>query len=501
MTLKKNFVLAVVVAVICALIFKVEIPRDEQIQKEALLFPNMTKASFDKIEMNGQEGALAISRTPEATGEEVTPSSWRIEGEEWTEVNAGTVDTLLNTLLTLKTDASIPEAETESDLSLYGLSKPETTLKVTAKGKVTDIHLGKMNKYVAKRYLQIEGNPKVFLITDSLSGAVNHEKREFRNTKPISFSDPDIRDITIVRKQDTIKVASEDGDWKLVSPLKAGGSKGDIEALLASLHSVTSYYFLPSSEKEKLGLDKPDVTVTINFKAADRAPLVVAFKAVPGEEVPNSVKGGKPLRGVDAAVFTVEGKPGVFKSIENITPKYLVTVDSLREKNLFKFDTYEVQGIDLKYGTNGPISVKREEGEWTVDGEKGDKAFLDQLAHDLAELKAEGFPKSTQRNDSEYGFDKPTATITVKLRTAVAAAGEATGKAEDVERILYIGRQLPSSAKKKKESAPDTPSQYYAAVGDRSEPFTISQDSYKKISPRKETLVKIEAASPPTPPK
>jgi hypothetical protein len=124
------------------------------------------------------------------------------------------------------------------------------------------------------------------------------------------------------------------------------------------------------------------------------------------------------------------------------------------------------------------------------------------LSQDLASLKADTFPKNPGANDEAYGFNKPTFVAEVTLKTAVAPEGEEKGTLQTVQRTLYVGSKVNGNkvVKKGKEKEADSPMQYYAAIGDRLEPFIINQDSFKKISPHKETLVKIEEASPsPTP--
>lgn len=99
---------------------------------------------------------------------------------------------------------------------------------------------------------------------------------------------------------------------------------------------------------------------------------------------------------------------------ENYLSDYMnLSAEDFREKDLFDFDSKEIQRISISSG-NFSSNIFKEEGEWYVEGD--DEVFLDNKKVDeilwiFSRAKVLEFVDKSPENISKYGIDEPTAEI------------------------------------------------------------------------------------------
>ncbi|NDC37176.1 MAG: hypothetical protein EBZ48_03890 [Proteobacteria bacterium] len=123
------------------------------------------------------------------------------------------------------------------------------------------------------------------------------------------------------------------------------------------------------------------------------------------------------------------------------------------------------------------IELARDGGSWKVNGKPADTPFVNEFFSSVAGLEAIEFPDAGTPRSSE-------APSTVLAFTHVAnTAKESEGQPKPVTQILKVGPQV---------ATPVTG--YLAAVEGDQETRIVSQESFRKITPRLESLLKSESA-------
>ena len=155
------------------------------------------------------------------------------------------------------------------------------------------------------------------------------------------------------------------------------------------------------------------------------------------------------------------------------TPRLRKNENDLREKQLFKFITEKAQKVEFSGSDVKPLKLERVDGNWKVNDKPGDNLFVETVIRKLSQLQADNFPKA----DATAEFDSPRLQAVVTLNSEQGASET---------KILLVGKETKIGKDKG----------YFARVGDKGEVFVIKESSYKEISPREETLIKIENPPP-----
>jgi len=345
MSLKKSFALLLILTLLGVYIYKVELPREEQKLKSQNLLPGVSKEELASIEITNSKGSFTLINSGagnSATGQDKSTtiteqleasalSSWQFADLKDADIDRGALNSLLSLLLELKLDKSIP-ADQLDELSVYGLDKTEVTIKTSNAGKYFELKIGKKNEYVGKRYLQVTGNPAVYLVPDSLYLAANKPRTDFRSRTPLDFTDADLVSFAIHSSTQKLKVDSlSAAKWQIVEPLRAQASSTEISNLTMAIRNLSAQEFIEGAT-ERLGdfnLAEPQLRLSLVFKEhTKKKPLEVRIGSVSGKE------GDKE---VSQTYLFIEGKSTVFKLTADPFPGLTKPVNALREKKLFGF--------------------------------------------------------------------------------------------------------------------------------------------------------------------
>jgi hypothetical protein len=477
MNLRKTIILACVLLAALAYIYKVQLPKDEAKAAEGKIFSGLEREALQsiKISRSGQEFTLKnLDPRPGVTKGEAKAvdlealAKWEFAETPGADPDRTTLNTLITALLGFSIDAPLPAKDLDPDLSVYGLKAPALTLEVTTNSKPIAVSFGKENEYVHKRYFKIGGKEDVYLVPTGLFAAADKSKNEFRNKAPLDFVDSDLQNIQARGSAAPVKLQIDDKyEWQIVEPAKYTANNTVISALTRDIRAMRAVDFIDGKPNlSDFGLDKPAVEIDLTFKeSAKRAPLHLAI--------------GKHLEeGKERAYLSISGRPSIFRLEENSITQLDQPLESFRERQLFKFATDQAVQLDFVRFKEGPLSLVRTGGSWTVNSRPADENFVREILGGLSELRADGFPADNR----DYGFSNPRLKLVLRLEST-------DPDKKTTERTLVIG----DSADKSKDEA-----RYYAAADGLNEPFIISKEAFKRIYPREEVLVRIEPTPAPT---
>ena len=338
------------------------------------------------------------------------------------------------------------------------------------------------------------------------------ESEESESAEIVSISADDIKSIKfLIDKQEV--VFEKDGDsWVKADESAFPVSQDKVDALAASLESITAARTLEDVEDvSEYELDQPENTITVTTIDGDTTVIQI------GMENSSTNQEYIDLNNDSSTVYVVESS--TFQSFEG------ELYDFAKSGTFPAVDSSTVNRISVD-GKESSYTVKKDENNmWTVAGsdgkeEKADSAKATSLASALSGMAYASFVNydCAESDLSKYGLDKPYSTITVDYQEEIqdssdkedsakddaesvteasddgketleeventdnSAVSEASGEFEDEETaegvgttkintemvdrqlVIYIGDQASDGGR-------------YVRVGDSNEIYTISEDS------------------------
>lgn len=478
MSLRKTLLLAVFLCLALAYIFKVELPSDSDKLKEAELFASLPREQISSISITDQNGSTfslnnsLVSQANNAAEQAVRADFWKqwiFNGKAGTQVDRSALNALLVALGSFKLEDPLPKEDVGADLVPFGLDKPELVLAVSGQQKNIELHFGKENSYTHKRYMKIGGSDAIYLLPTGLFAAAAKNSGEYRNKAPVEFVDGDLKELSIIDASGILTQfrANDQFVWRITQPASFAASGSALTELGRELRGMRVSQFIDAPlEPSNFGLEKPEAQVKLVFRDG------VAVE-------PIEVKIGRHKTNKDEIYAMVSGLSSIFKLERDPLAKIVRPLADFREKQLFRFATDQAVQLDFALYQAAPVSLMRQQDNWLVNGKAADTAFVNELLNSLAELQAESFPNDNR----DYGFSNPRLKVVVRLKSV--AANE-----KPVDKVLLVGDSAGVDG--------NSEAQYYAVADDnRSEPFIISRDSFKKIFPREDILLKTEIPATP----
>ncbi|MBX7143755.1 MAG: DUF4340 domain-containing protein [Oligoflexia bacterium] len=482
MSLRKTLLVAILFLGALYYVLQYDIPREAERAKKGQVFSGLTREAISSIEISAETSSFTLNNTKPvaASGGENADKdialdnwrSWELAEVPGSQLDRSALNGLLTAILGLKLEEPLPKDDLNSDLSVYGLVKPELTVAVKVGDRTTQVQFGKNNDYVSKRYVRIAGEPDIYLLGPGLFSAANHQKIDFRNRNPIEFIDADLQQITLIDATGSqIKLKTgEKLAWRIVEPGSYSASENALSGFGRELRGVHVSNFIDSPEKlATYGLEKPSVRVRLEFRElAKREPVELALGLVKKD-------------GAEKVYAQLNGQKSVLEIDGNPISKLLRPVDDFRERELFKFATDQAVQLDFELYKADPVSLIKKDNDWLVNGKPADTAFVEELLRALSGLRADTFPNDNR----DYGFGNPRLKVVVRLQSGGGDLKQTS------ERLLVIGDSAGQDAK--------SGVRYYAASDDRKEPFIINKDKFKAIFPRLDVLQKVEGTPTPSP--
>jgi hypothetical protein len=197
------------------------------------------------------------------------------------------------------------------------------------------------------------------------------------------------------------------------------------------------------------GLEKPEATLKITGANGGRATLLVG-KPVPGKRprfAPPPPDSPFPAKlGEDRFRYAkLQGNDQVFEiKADPVEKNLFVAVADLRDARLARFQTEDVQRLDIKQDKQ-QIALVKENHQWKIEkpiSTSAENGKVTELLDKLSHLEARGEDVSYQVKP-EQGLDKPTATIRIEVK----GTGGEGAKRPDQTLTFALGRHDTSKAK------------------------------------------------------
>ncbi len=331
------------------------------------------------------------------------------------------------------------------DVASFGLNPPGGVVSVVAQGHPTTLLIGGTTPVQEHRYVQVQGQPAVFVVSAELFDDANQPSDQFRDPRLLRV-DPWTTEELIVSSSDAggLALARRDQTWHLTRPLEDAADRSEVNLLLNSLMDITIKRFVDDAPQvEQLstwGFDHPKAELTLVQEGPPRRSIMVFF----GTPLPDDASLLYAKRSDEAPLYAIAAK-----DVDTL----LRDPQGLRLKSCFEFFLTDVT----------KLAVMREGTRWTIERKGGnweeadthtvlDAQRVEGFLNDLADLRLSGFVDEAPTDLARYGLQPPNGTLTVwttnrdtPQRLAIGATIEQTGsgapRAEPVAPALTpVGR-------------------------------------------------------------
>jgi hypothetical protein len=227
-----------------------------------------------------------------------------------------------------------------------------------------------------------------------------------------------IDELRIAAGGETTRLAKTNDTWTIVEPLKADADSREVGSIATTLASL---------DIEEVVDEKP---ADLKLFGLDPARIDVAFKAKGQPAEQRLLLGDKTPTG-DSVYAKLPGSPRVFTVQSYLEATFNKTTFALRDKAVLKVDRQKADGLELKAGATEIVLTKSGEN-WSLVkpvAARADYAVVEGALERLASAQMQGLAMDQEAAPSRFGFDKPTATMTIK--TGSSSATLLLGKTEN----------------------------------------------------------------------
>ena len=260
-----------------------------------------------------------------------------------------------------------------------------------------------------------------FFYYDTYWLAPKRDRAESAKGRIWTVEPKDVEGVTIVRRNDTIRLKRTADGWDMLEPIKVRADRGAVDDMVTSLVTARMDREIdPNPAKPAdFGLDPPAADVRLDVKGA--APLVLRV----GAKNPTGVW-----------VYAREGaKPAVITLSEGISRDTSRPVADFRDRSVIAFDRKNVTGLNLDVAGDQIGLSTDEPGKWRIVKPSSYRADADVVTEFLDKLEAATtleFVDDAPKSLVPYGLDKPSR-VTIWL-----------GRDKDrSSRTLLVGRAAP----------------------------------------------------------
>jgi hypothetical protein len=377
-----------------------------------------------KVRIETQEGPIVVAKKGDR---------WEILEPFPCAADSEKIKSYVDSLITQRA-SHIIEAEKATDLSQFGLKKPQNKLQIwTTDGQEWTLLVGGEGPS-DDRYVQIEGRKELYMFSSwwVKSNILEKKLADFRDRTLLAFEKDDVTRLELIHGSTKIVCSKKEEQWQMEEPLKFKADKTNIDTLLTAVKDLKIDDFVEEEPKDlaKYGLHQPQAKILLTAKGQSLGLLIGKKSSKDSSSTTSTSYGGK-------LYAQVQGKKPVYLVSDSILEKLRKEPKDLRDKTVLALDTdrvnrvaYRIDGVDIEFsklpppekpksepqkGKEETSSLEQPEAEWQLEKPqrlKADAENVKNLLSDLKNLTAREF--IDQPADlAQYQLKVPRATVTV----------------------------------------------------------------------------------------
>ena len=239
-----------------------------------------------------------------------------------------------------------------SDIEKYGLDRPRFRLTIGVGQERKILLIGNNDFTGNSMYVQLEGDPEVFLTSRSLTTAVDKELFQWRDKKVLVFERPQVQTIELENAEATIRLERRDEEWFLEAPLRERADQNKVRGLLSTVEFAEIQEFVDDFPEELESYGLVPARATLRIQLDD--PLMWRTLEL-GQK-----------RG-EYSLARNSDWPFVFTVKPELSDRLNETVWDFRDKSVVDVDQTEIAQVLFRRVDDEDIIIKFQDYTWTVE--------------------------------------------------------------------------------------------------------------------------------------
>jgi hypothetical protein len=317
-------------------------------------------------------------------------------------------------------------AEAKLTLADYGLLKPKTVLQLGLGEKSIKVHLGNLSRQGDGLYIQIAGDPAVYLVDKEVSRRLDKKLDDYRERSLFDFTASQVNRFQIKNASSIVEFSKTDGQWRLTQPLSARVDQEIVQKLLEQTVATQADSFL--SEEAAL----------LSEWGLDETAREITFWNHNEEELQGLLLGSKLKDDETKIAAKLKGKNSVLAVSANHALDTGHALSDYRDRSLASFLPKEIQEIELKTRADS-ILVRRSNTGWSMarpSGLEADADLVEKMLQKLSVISIKEFTTDVLTDLEKYGLKTPAATWT--FRKSISAPEDIATDSSDERIVLQI---------------------------------------------------------------
>ncbi len=386
--------------------------RQKKDQPESPAQPKLLSLKQDeitKIEILRREGETTRI-------EKGSDGAWRITAPEPLAADRSAIDSLVSSAAALNADKVVEEKP--QDLAVFGLKEPQARVVITLKdGKSRTVLLGDDAPVGGGGYAQVDGDPKVYLLTSWVKGGLDKLAVDLRDKRILTFDRDKIVRVELARNKETLEFSKNaQGAWVISRPQMYRADSWSVDDYVRRLQDLKLDPLLTSDQKADLEKQ---------FRAGETLVTVTVTDAGGAQKLE--------LRKNKEKYYARSSAVDGFHLVQEFDAKALDKgLDDFRNKKLFDFGFDDPSKIEYR-GQKRQLTLSKSGEKWSDGGKPVDAVGVQTLIDRLRELSAASFPSS--------GFAQPVIEVTVTAKgtekVLISKSGDKYIARRDGEPALY----------------------------------------------------------------
>ena len=218
-----------------------------------------------------------------------------------------------------------------------------------------------------------------------------------------------IEELRITAGGETTRLTKTGNTWSIVEPVRADADASEVSSITGSLSSL---------QIEQVVDEKPADLAPFGL---DPARIDVAFK-VKGQAAEQRILLGEKTPVGENVYAKLPASPRVFLVPSHLDPTFNKTTFALRDKAVLKVERGKADGLELKTGST-EIALAKSGESWSLVkpiAARADYAAVEGAIERLSSAQMQALAEDQNAPPKRYGFDAPTATMTIKSGSSSA---------------------------------------------------------------------------------
>jgi len=371
-----------------------------------------TPSAATRLELKSIDRVIELAKTTATTNAE---PRWAIVRPLAVRADQSNVSELLTDLSELRVQDFV--SEDPKDMHTYQLEDPQHEVTVWTGDIGKTLLIGRpLTNDQSKVYSKLKSADSIFTVSVEQAKKFATQINDLRDRHVLTFSQPDVRGIELVRGAEKTVLAHTNDGWNITNPVAVAAEESKVTGFLDKLSDLTATQFVAdvATDLDKYGLAAPMATITLVGNGTNMLTQLI----VGGSSESNAVRYVK--RGDEPFIY------GVGTDIVEWLPSGPL---ALRIRRIAKLKPEQITKLTLQKA-NSRIALERgSDGKWKLlEPPQGvlDNDALKRLLGAYTQLQAVDFVRQGRDDLGGYGLDAPEFTLSAQFgdKTYTLALGK-----------------------------------------------------------------------------